>query len=230
MTVTEAATQPTDAQRFGHILQVQRAAYLRDGAPSLAARRSDLNNHNAALIARRSAIEEATNTDFGHRSRHETAMMELLGVVQGIASASSSVTWTRFSLAADARRDRDRRRQPRHAQTVEVDPGDERCARVDAERGLPAGAGHDRQRRRFRVLLLAFRPSRLHRQHRGRTGRDEGAANLRPSSPRDTYATRPSPTSSSASSSAAGRPVSLPTTPWCTNPRSTPSSPATTDW
>jgi coniferyl-aldehyde dehydrogenase len=50
----------------------------------LAARGSDLNNLKAALIARRSAIEEAINTDFGHRSRHETAMMEVLGVVQGI--------------------------------------------------------------------------------------------------------------------------------------------------
>ena len=84
MTVTEATTQPTDAQRFSQILQAQRAAYIRDGAPSLAARRSDLNSLKAALIARRSAIEEAINTDFGHRSRHETAMMELVGVVQGI--------------------------------------------------------------------------------------------------------------------------------------------------
>jgi hypothetical protein len=84
MTITEATTQATDAQRFSDILQVQRAAYLRDGAPSLAARRSDLNNLKSALIARRSAIEEAINTDFGHRSRHETAMMELVGVVQGI--------------------------------------------------------------------------------------------------------------------------------------------------
>jgi hypothetical protein len=38
----------------------------------------------AALIARRSAIEEAINADFGNRSRHETAMVELGGVVQGI--------------------------------------------------------------------------------------------------------------------------------------------------
>lgn len=44
MTITEVTTQPTDAERFSHILEVQRAAYLRDGAPSLAARRSDLNN------------------------------------------------------------------------------------------------------------------------------------------------------------------------------------------
>jgi coniferyl-aldehyde dehydrogenase len=57
MTITEVTTQPTDAERFSHILEVQRAAYLRDGAPSLAARRSDLNNLKAALIARRSAID-----------------------------------------------------------------------------------------------------------------------------------------------------------------------------
>ncbi|WP_405512527.1 coniferyl aldehyde dehydrogenase [Streptomyces canus] len=84
MTITEVTPQPTDAERFGHILAVQRAAYRRDGAPSLAARRSDLRRFKAALIARRSAIEEAINTDFGNRSRHETAMMELGGVVQGI--------------------------------------------------------------------------------------------------------------------------------------------------
>lgn len=36
------------------------------------------------MLARRSAIEEAINTDFGHRSRHETAVMEIVGVVQGI--------------------------------------------------------------------------------------------------------------------------------------------------
>ncbi|WP_411151987.1 coniferyl aldehyde dehydrogenase [Streptomyces sp. A30] len=84
MTITEVTPQPTDAERFDHILAVQRAAYRRDGAPSLAARRSDLSRFKAALIARRNAIEEAINTDFGNRSRHETAMMELGGVVQGI--------------------------------------------------------------------------------------------------------------------------------------------------
>lgn len=84
MTITEVTSQPTDAERFGHILAVQRAAYRRDGAPSLAARRSDLSRFKAALIARRGAIEEAINADFGNRSRHESAMMEVGGVVQGI--------------------------------------------------------------------------------------------------------------------------------------------------
>ncbi|OXM60469.1 coniferyl aldehyde dehydrogenase [Amycolatopsis vastitatis] len=81
---TREVTQSTDAERFGHILQAQRAAYLREGVPSLAARRNDLRRFKAALIARRSAIETAIDTDFGHRSRHETAFLEILGVVQGI--------------------------------------------------------------------------------------------------------------------------------------------------
>jgi coniferyl-aldehyde dehydrogenase len=45
---------------------------------------SDLKKFKAAILARRSAIEEAIDTDFGHRSRHETALMEIVGVVQGI--------------------------------------------------------------------------------------------------------------------------------------------------
>jgi len=69
---------------FGDILALQRAACLRDGAPSLTKRRSDLKKFKAAMLARRSAIEEAIDTDFGHRSRHETALMEILGVVEGI--------------------------------------------------------------------------------------------------------------------------------------------------
>ena len=84
MTTREATTQPTDAERFNHILQTQRAADLREGAPSLAARRTDLRKFKAALIARRSDLETAIDTDFGHRSRHETALMEIVGVVQGI--------------------------------------------------------------------------------------------------------------------------------------------------
>jgi coniferyl-aldehyde dehydrogenase len=89
MTTTTSELKPrsgsrSDRERFGDILAIQRAAYLRDGAPSLTKRRSDLKKFKAAMLARRSAIEEAIDTDFGHRSRHETAIMEILGVVQGI--------------------------------------------------------------------------------------------------------------------------------------------------
>jgi coniferyl-aldehyde dehydrogenase len=89
MTATVSELNPqsrsrSDRERFGDILALQRAAYLRDGAPSLTKRRSDLKKFKAAMLARRSAIEDAINTDFGHRSRHETALMEILGVVEGI--------------------------------------------------------------------------------------------------------------------------------------------------
>jgi len=89
MTTTMSELNPrsasrSDRERFGDVLALQRAAYLRDGAPSLTKRRRDLKKFKAAMLARRSAIEDAINTDFGHRSRHETAIMEILGVVQGI--------------------------------------------------------------------------------------------------------------------------------------------------
>ena len=74
----------SDGERFATLLAAQRAAYLRSGAPSLAKRRSDLKRFKAALIEQRRDIEEAVSADFGNRSRHETAMMEVLGVVQGI--------------------------------------------------------------------------------------------------------------------------------------------------
>ena len=74
----------SDADRLGNILAVQRTAFLRDGSPSLAQRRADLNKLKSALLVRRNAIEDAINADFGHRSRHETAIMEVLGVVEGI--------------------------------------------------------------------------------------------------------------------------------------------------
>jgi hypothetical protein len=66
------AASRSDRERFRDILAVQRAAHLRDGAPSLTKRR-DLKKFKAAMLARRSAIEDAISTDFGHRSRHETA-------------------------------------------------------------------------------------------------------------------------------------------------------------
>jgi coniferyl-aldehyde dehydrogenase len=66
------------------ILAQQRTAFSRDGPPSLAQRRADLHRLKAAVLARRSDIETALNADFGHRSRHETAIAEILALVQGI--------------------------------------------------------------------------------------------------------------------------------------------------
>lgn len=66
------------------ILDRQRTAFLHDGPPSLTQRRTDLQNLKAVVIARRGEIETALSADFGHRSRHETAIAEILALVQGI--------------------------------------------------------------------------------------------------------------------------------------------------
>ena len=66
------------------LLNRQRAAFLRDGPPDLARRKAHLKTLRAAIIARRTELENAISADFGHRSRHETALMELLGMIQGI--------------------------------------------------------------------------------------------------------------------------------------------------
>jgi NAD(P)-dependent dehydrogenase (short-subunit alcohol dehydrogenase family) len=73
-----------DAERLAALLDAQRAAFLRDGSPSLAHRRAALAKLKKALIDRRGAIEAAVDSDFGHRSRHETAIMEIFGLVGGI--------------------------------------------------------------------------------------------------------------------------------------------------
>ena len=65
-------------------LATQRAAFLRDGTPTLAQRRADLLKLKSAILGRQAEIEAALRQDFGHRSTHETAIMEILPVIQGI--------------------------------------------------------------------------------------------------------------------------------------------------
>src|SRR5262245_61237096 len=75
------ATRP---EALSPLLARQRAAFLRNGPPSLARRRANLTKLRAALLARRADFEAALDADFGHRSRHETAIMEVLVVTWGI--------------------------------------------------------------------------------------------------------------------------------------------------
>ncbi|MFJ4371097.1 coniferyl aldehyde dehydrogenase [Pseudomonas japonica] len=65
-------------------LDQQRRAFLNDGPPGIELRKANLIKLRATLLAHRSAVEEAISADFGNRSRHETDIMELLGVVQSI--------------------------------------------------------------------------------------------------------------------------------------------------
>jgi coniferyl-aldehyde dehydrogenase len=77
-------SSPDASAPLVRLLSTQRAAYRRDGAPPLAERRADLSKLRAALIAYRGRIEAAIDKDFGHRSRHETSLMEIGGLVGGI--------------------------------------------------------------------------------------------------------------------------------------------------
>jgi coniferyl-aldehyde dehydrogenase len=72
------------ASRMEETLSRQRAAFLRDGPPTLGQRKADLLKLKAAILARQGEIEQALRADFGHRSPHETAIMEVLPLVQGI--------------------------------------------------------------------------------------------------------------------------------------------------
>jgi hypothetical protein len=63
------------------LLARQRAAFLRDGPPSLVERRANLKKLRAALLARRGDFEAALEADFGHRSRHETAIDGIVGTI-----------------------------------------------------------------------------------------------------------------------------------------------------
>jgi coniferyl-aldehyde dehydrogenase len=73
-----------NSSRLSSLLATQRAAFLRNGPPSLAERRAHLKKLRAALLARRGDLEAALDSDFGHRSRHETAIMEMLSLTWGI--------------------------------------------------------------------------------------------------------------------------------------------------
>ncbi len=62
----------------------QRAAFLRDGPPSLSGRKSDLLKLKTAILGRRADIVRALSEDFGHRSPYETSIMELVPLIQTI--------------------------------------------------------------------------------------------------------------------------------------------------
>ncbi len=82
--------EPTSEELYA-ILTNQRSAFLHDGSPTLEQRRADLKKFKLAMIARRKEIEEAVNTDFGHRSKHETAIVEIISVIEGIKYLSSNL-------------------------------------------------------------------------------------------------------------------------------------------
>jgi len=77
-------------------LQRQRAAYLAHPMPSLAERRADLHQLARFVQDNRPAILTAISADFGHRSTHETLMLEFTPFLAGIRQCLQHVRrWMR---------------------------------------------------------------------------------------------------------------------------------------
>lgn len=73
-----------DTRDPNRLLAVQRAAFLRDGVPTAERRRDDLEKLRSAIVANRDDLATAIDSDFGHRSPHETSALELAPLIEGI--------------------------------------------------------------------------------------------------------------------------------------------------
>ena len=73
----------TDLDLTG-ILSRQRAAFQREGPPPLRTRLDDLDRLARAITGHQAAFVESISTDFGYRSPHETMMLELATILEGI--------------------------------------------------------------------------------------------------------------------------------------------------
>jgi coniferyl-aldehyde dehydrogenase len=65
-------------------LPAKRAAFLRDGPPTLAERRRDLMKLKDAILAHQDDFVRALDADFGHRAAQETLLYELGVVIASI--------------------------------------------------------------------------------------------------------------------------------------------------
>lgn len=78
------------------LLDRQRRAFLADGVPDLATRHARLARLKAILLAHREDFVAAAAADFGHRSRHETLLVDILTSLEAVKYASREVRgWMR---------------------------------------------------------------------------------------------------------------------------------------
>ncbi|MFT3725540.1 MAG: coniferyl aldehyde dehydrogenase [Hyphomonadaceae bacterium] len=80
----------SDAER---LLELQRAAHRRDSWPNAKVRIDRIERLNAMVRERANAFAEAIATDFGNRSRFETALMETAVLLSSIRHARKNVRW-----------------------------------------------------------------------------------------------------------------------------------------
>ena len=99
LTDTGTAAQPARTQSppdMRAILDAQRAAFLRAGAPSLDERLADLAKLGDTVSHCLDDLDKAIAADFGTRSRYETELAEVFPAVSGIRHASRHLAqWMR---------------------------------------------------------------------------------------------------------------------------------------
>jgi coniferyl-aldehyde dehydrogenase len=74
----------TNSVTLNNCLSKQRTAFLQEGPPAIAQRRSNLKKLRSAILENRQRFEQSLMTDFGNRATHETAIMDVMSVVLGI--------------------------------------------------------------------------------------------------------------------------------------------------
>lgn len=85
-----------EAAAMNALLVQQKAAHLRDGAPSAATRIARIDRCIALLIDNRRAIEDALNQDFGARSKDATAFTDVAGSIGPLKHARDNLAkWMR---------------------------------------------------------------------------------------------------------------------------------------
>lgn len=75
------STNQLASGRLTEVFELQREAYLADPIPSLAQRTEWLNALEQLVVTHESALISALSEDFGHRSRHESAMLDIVSTL-----------------------------------------------------------------------------------------------------------------------------------------------------
>lgn len=82
---------PAPASGLAEALARQRRAYRQEPVPGLAARRADLDTLMRFVKDHEAALCEAINADYGHRSTHETRLLEIVPVLDDIRRTRSQL-------------------------------------------------------------------------------------------------------------------------------------------
>ncbi|AOX16595.1 coniferyl aldehyde dehydrogenase [Kozakia baliensis] len=82
--MSDTVSAQTSSADLSRLLERQRAAFLRAGPPGAQQRRADLWRLKAEILKRRIEIVRALKIDFGQRSERESAIVELIPLVQSI--------------------------------------------------------------------------------------------------------------------------------------------------